>query len=152
MNTVGQRLEFLFQELKKNSVVKNKKEFSQKIGIDDSNYSKYVKGIIDFKVNGDIYQKLLDLSINIGWLLSGTGEAFIKTATIEESVDVCTLIGRLNKRDIEIIRKIKSIHLSNEYYDSLDSLLQYFIDGIKKGDIDIQATQAIKNKLPIFDL
>lgn len=137
--TAGERLELLYNTLKSQNVVKNKKDFSQKIGIDDSLFNKYCKNIIEFKIGSKGIEKFLNLNININWLLTGKDEMFLQEANETNNyIKICKLIGNLNNSDIKLLEAVQAAKLTGKQYENLFSLVDYFLNNAKDEDITLK--------------
>ena len=64
------------QEYYKNKGVSTIKSFCDKFGFDNTNWSKYVKGIQNISLTEDVIQKLQTEGISVEWVRTGKGDMF----------------------------------------------------------------------------
>jgi hypothetical protein len=64
------------QEYYKNKGVSTIKSFCDKFGFDNTNWSKYVKGIQNISLTEDVIQKLQAEGISVEWVRTGKGDMF----------------------------------------------------------------------------
>lgn len=66
----------IYEELKKQGKIKNKRDFAEQFGLDMGNYSRYLSGQFKLTLDANIYQRFLNAGINIEFLLTGRGNMF----------------------------------------------------------------------------
>lgn len=84
---VGKNLNIIFEKLRETGLVKNKKDFCEKLGADFRHYSKYVNGELTFYVTSKNYSKLRSLDISIEFLLIGKGRPLQKNIDLDNQPD-----------------------------------------------------------------
>ncbi|WP_429615961.1 S24 family peptidase, partial [Treponema pedis] len=75
---IGNRIIFLFEQLRAKNIVKTRKDFCDILGIDYKSLAKYVDGRIGFSVNSQNFDKFKKAGVSINWLLTGNGDVFLK--------------------------------------------------------------------------
>jgi len=153
--SIGKRLSELIDALKLQNKIKTKKEFCELIGIDEKNLNKYINEVMKpYGVIMKNHEKLTEMGIDIGWILTGQKEMFIK-----EELPINQSIGRrlqefrvsinmtkesiskiINMREIDISEIEKgerriSLELLLNYYKCFHVDLGYIITGEKQEEI-----------------
>ena len=70
------------QEYYKNKGINTIRAFCDKFGFDNTNWSKYIKGIQNISLNEDNIQKLQAEGISVEWIRTGNGSMFYNTQNI----------------------------------------------------------------------
>ena len=76
MSDVGTRLQSLYEALIEKRLIKNKREFSEKLGLDYGSLNKYLTGKVNLSINNLNFLNYEKLGINLEWLLTGKGQMF----------------------------------------------------------------------------
>lgn len=90
------KLQLLYEAMKKKEIVKNKKDFADKLNITYSNLTRYLDGTINLSIDDRNYRNFMAAGINLDWFLCGEGEMFSAVQSPGDTVRVPLLSQRIS--------------------------------------------------------
>lgn len=90
------KLQLLYEAMEKKGIVKNKKDFADKLNITYSNLARYLDGTVNLSIDDRNYRNFMAAGVNLDWFLCGEGEMFSDVQSSTDIVRVPVLSQRIS--------------------------------------------------------